>query len=82
MISFQLNTTEYAITNDQFATIMNIVALDWAVDYDIVEHDEPGMVTRYVYLYVHHVDDTPTRYHIGLDGSILMIEDVTWDRAS
>lgn len=78
MIRIEPNTEHFALTNDQFCTIAGIIQRDTSLDYDITEHDEPGTVTQYVYLYMWPEAGYATRYHIGLDGDVLGSECVDW----
>jgi len=80
MIKFEINEFPFALTNDQFDKINDIIRCAPELDYDIVEGDQGrGMV----WLWAHHeVEDeceNPTRYWIEVDGTVSLAEEVTWD---
>lgn len=79
MIRFELESYNFALTNDQFNTIAAIIQKDTSLDYDVVEHDATGSV----WLWVHHEQEpgggNPTRHWIDVDGNVSLVEDVDWD---
>lgn len=79
MIRFELNNPgTFALTNDQFHRIFFLIEGHGSgLDYDIVEGDNPAR--PHVKVWVHHENTNPTRYWVDVDGTIGVVEEVTWD---
>ena len=79
MIRFEINEFPFALTNDQFFTINQLIQPAPELDYDIVEGDTQGIV----WLWAHHEAEeeceNPTRYWISVAGTVSLAEEVTWD---
>lgn len=80
MIKFEINEFPFALTNDQFDKINDVIRCAPELDYDIVEGDQGrGMV----WLWAHHEAEpeceNPTRYWVEIDGTVSLAEEVDWD---
>lgn len=81
-VTFELNDPEaFALTTKQLQTMYLVIEENGpALDYNVVEADNPDR--PHVKFWVHWPDAlklNPSRYWIDADGTIGMVEEVTWD---